>query len=171
MSKQKKKSSQVALTTYEDDRDQARLPALGSATPLCGNRRRNATRKAKRTMDLRQHKGLEIAALSKINRKGEIYLVPSQSGNGQYKIRLGPDECSCPDFQTNRAKCKHIYAVEYMLQRENAKAVPLPDAIVPLRTKNYTQNWPAYRLAQINEKAKLQQLLYEIGRASCRERV
>jgi len=113
-------------------------------------------------MDLRQHKGLEIAALSKINRKGESYLVPSQSGNGQYKVRLGPDECICPDFQTNRAKCKHIYAVEYMLQRENGKAVPLPDAVVPLRAKNYTQNWPAYRLAQINEKAKLQALLYEL---------
>ena len=162
MRKQKNKSSQVAVTTYEDDRDPARLPALGSAVPLCGTRRRNATRKAKRTMDSRQHKGLEIAALSKINRKGEFYSVPSQSGNGQYKVRLGPDECNCPDFQTNKQKCKHVWAVEFTLQRESGKATPLPDDIVPLRAKNYAQNWPAYRLAQINEKAKLQQLLYEL---------
>jgi transposase len=113
-------------------------------------------------MDLRQQKGLEIAALSKITRKGEFYFVPSQSGKGQYKIRLGPDECTCPDFQTNKAKCKHIYAVEFTIQRESGKSIPLPDDVVPLRTKNYTQNWPAYRLAQINEKAKLQQLLHEL---------
>lgn len=113
-------------------------------------------------MDLRQQKGLEIAALSKISRKGEFYFVPSQSGTGQYKVGLGPDVCSCPDFQTNRAKCKHVYAVEYLLQRESGKTVPSTEGVAPLRAKNYTQNWPAYRLAQINEKAKLQQLLYEL---------
>lgn len=162
MPKQNSKSSQLVLPGCEDIQNPARLPALGSAVQLYGNRRANATRKAKRTMDLRQHKGLEIAALSKINRKGEIYLVPSQSGNGQYKVKLGPDECACPDFQTNKQKCKHIYAVEYMLQRENGKPTPLTEAVLPLRAKQYTQNWPAYRLAQINEKAKLQQLLYEL---------
>jgi transposase len=113
-------------------------------------------------MDTRQHKGLEIAALSKINRKGESYLVPSQSGNGQYKVKLGPDDCTCPDFQSNKTKCKHIFAVEYTIQRESGKAAPLPEGVLPLRARNYAQNWPAYRLAQINEKTKLQQLLYEL---------
>src|SRR5437870_4026535 len=145
---QKNMSSQLVLAFCEDLREQARVTALDPAKPSCGNSRATATRKARCMMDLRQQKGLEIAALSKINRKGDFYFVPSQSGKGQYKVRLGPDECNCPDFQTNRAKCKHIYAVEYMLQRENTKVAPLPDAIVPLRTKNYTQNWPAYRLAQ-----------------------
>ena len=159
---QKNKSSQLVLPGCEDFQEPARLPTPGLATPLCSNRRSTATRKARYTMDLRQHKGLEIAALSKINRKGEVYSVPSQSGKGQYKVQVGPDDCTCPDFQTNRTKCKHIYAVEYMLQRESGKAVPLPDGVVPLRAKNYTQNWPAYRLAQITEKAKLQELLYEL---------
>src|SRR5256714_10110195 len=162
MPEQKNISSQLVLPGCEDFRDQARLPALGSASPLCSNRRATATRKARYTMDLRQHKGLEIAALSKITRKGELYSVPSQSGKGQHKVQVGPDDCTCPDFQTNRTKCKHIYAVEYMLQRESGKAVSLPDGVVPLRAKNYTQNWPAYRLAQITEKAKLQELLYEL---------
>src|SRR2546423_13531964 len=158
----KNKSSQPVRPSREDFQEPARLTAPGLATPLCGNRRARAIRKARCIMDLRQQKGLEIAALSKITRKGEFYSVPSQSGNGQYKVRLGPDECSCPDCQTNKQKCKHIYAVEYMLQREKGEAPPLPDGVVPLRAKNYTQNWPAYRLAQINEKAKLQQLLYEL---------
>src|SRR5215208_2715190 len=119
MPQRNNKSSQLVLPNCEDVQNQARLPARGSASPLSGNSRRNATRKARHAMDARQQKGLEIAALSKITRKGEFYLVPSQSGNGQYKVQLGPDGCTCPDFQTNRAKCKHIYAVEYMLQREN----------------------------------------------------
>ena len=163
MPQQKNKSSQLVLPGCEDFENQARLPALGSAIQLYGNRRANATRKAKRTMDSRQHKGLEIAALSKINRKGETYLVPSQSGNGQYKVQLGPDECACPDFQTNKQKCKHIYAVEFVIQRETPSDTPpkIPD--VPLRSKTfYSQNWPAYRLAQINEKSKFQELLYEL---------
>src|SRR2546423_4658097 len=117
MPEQKNISSQLVLPGCEDFRDQARLPALGSASPLCSNRRSTATRKARHTMDLRQQKGLEIAALSKITRKGDFYFVPSQSGHGQYKVRLGPDECACPDYQSNKAKCKHIWAVEYMLQR------------------------------------------------------
>src|ERR1051325_860919 len=141
MPEQKKKSSQPVRPSREDVREQARVTALDPATQFSGTRRRNATRKARCTMDPRQHKGLEIAALSKINRKGNTYLVPSQSGNGQYKVKLGPDECACPDFQTNHAKCKHLYAVEYMLQRESNKAVPLPEGVVPLRAKNYTQNW------------------------------
>src|SRR5215208_5145582 len=110
MPQQNNKSSQLVLPGCEDIENQARLTALGSATPLCSNRRRNATRKARHTMDSRQHKGLEIAALSKINRKGETYLVPSQSGKGQYKVQLGPDDCNCPDFESNKTKCKHIYA-------------------------------------------------------------
>jgi transposase len=162
MSQQNKESSQLVLPGCEDFVNQARLAALGSANSLCSNRRATATPKARRTMDLREQKGLEIAALSKISRKGDFYFVPSQSGKGRYKVRLGPDECACPDFQSNKAKCKHIYAVEFMLQRENGKASPLPDGVVPLRAKNYTQNWPAYRLAQINEKSKLQQLLFEL---------
>jgi transposase len=163
MPQQKSKSPQPVLPGYEDlFQNQARLPALGSASPLCGNSRANATRKARPQMDIRQQRGLEIAALHRINRKGEIYIVPSQSNNGQYKVKLGPDDCNCLDFQSNKTKCKHVFAVEYMLQRENGKAAPLPEGVVPLRAKNYTQNWPSYRLAQINEKAKLQQLLYEL---------
>ena len=162
MSQQNSKSPQLVLPGCEDIQNQERLRALDSASPFCANRRANATRKAKHIMDPRQYKGLEIAALSKIKPKGNSYLVPSQSGKGSYKVELGPDSCTCPDFTDNKATCKHIYAVEFTIQRESGKAAPVPDNAIPLRAKHYKQNWPAYRLAQINEKAKLQELLYEL---------
>ncbi len=40
----------------------------------------------------RQQKGLEIAATSKISKKGKVWLVPSQSGNGRYRVWPGPSE-------------------------------------------------------------------------------
>jgi hypothetical protein len=117
-------------------------------------------------MDARQHKGLEIAALFKIERKGDFYIVPSQTGNGtHYKVKAVSelDSCTCPDFQNYHAKCKHIYAVEFVVQRETPSAEPQQIPEVPLRTKKfYTQNWPAYRLAQINEKARFQEMLREL---------
>ena len=114
-------------------------------------------------MNVREQKGLQIAALSKIKRKGGFYIVPSQSGNGQYKVQAAPDldSCTCPDFQTNHVKCKHVYAVEFAIQRETSSVQPQQITDAPLRAKTvYKQNWPAYRLAQIYEKSKFQELLY-----------
>lgn len=114
-------------------------------------------------MNLREQKGLQIAALSKIKRKGGFYIVPSQSGKGQYKVQAAPDldSCTCPDFKANRVKCKHIFAVEFTIQRETSSVQPRQATDAPLRAKIvYKQNWPAYRLAQIYEKARFQELLY-----------
>jgi transposase len=117
-------------------------------------------------MDTRQLKGLEIAALFKIERKDKFYIVPSQTDNKtRYKVQAAPelDSCTCPDFQNYQAKCKHIYAVEFVIQRETPAVEPPKIPEVPLRSKTlYKQNWPAYRLAQINEKARFQQLLCEL---------
>ena len=70
-------------------------------------------------MDARQQRGLEIAAIAKITKKGSAWLVPSQSGAGRYTVC--PDKecphCTCPDHETRGLKCKHIYAVEYVIQR------------------------------------------------------
>src|SRR5579862_700757 len=68
----------------------------------------------------RQEKGLEIAATAKLQRKGRAWLVPSQSGKGRYTVI--PDDaepfCSCPDHEEGGHKCKHLFAVEYVIQRE-----------------------------------------------------
>src|SRR5207248_1923181 len=98
---QKNKSSQLVLAFCEDVENQARLPALGLATSLCSNRSANARRKAVCTMNAREQKGLQIAALHQIKRKGKTWVVPSQSGNGDYKVEIGEQSsaCTCPDFQ------------------------------------------------------------------------
>lgn len=63
-------------------------------------------------MEARQERGLQIAALSKIERNCLGWKVPSQSGNGTYIVNLNHSEpfCTCPDFQARHQACKHIYA-------------------------------------------------------------
>ncbi len=46
--------------------------------------------------------------------------VPSQNGNGIYKVtKNGKWECSCPDYQERHKDCKHIHAVRFYLDFNN----------------------------------------------------
>src|SRR5258708_1913824 len=71
--------------------------------------------KGKDQMNTREQKALEIAALLPIKRTGKTYIVPSQSGNGKYKVDASPKapHCNCLDFEARQLRCKHILAVEY----------------------------------------------------------
>jgi transposase len=111
-------------------------------------------------MEPREQRGLEIAATVKLRRKGGVWSVPSQVGDGKsYTVDLKGDEpkCSCPDHETRQVKCKHIYAVEFSIRRETR-----PDGTTTV-TKTvrvtYGQNWPAYNAAQTNEKTRMTELL------------
>lgn len=121
-------------------------------------------------MEPREIKGLEIAAKSKVVRKGKsnLWLVPSQAGREEkYTVAMHDEkpECTCRDFEFRATKCKHIYAVEYTLQREQtADGVTITTETVKVTRKTYTQNWPAYNAAQTEEKSRLQALLYELCR-------
>jgi len=47
----------------------------------------------------------------------ETFLVPSQSSDKRYKVTLQNTwVCECPDFQFRKVKCKHIFAVEFLLK-------------------------------------------------------
>jgi transposase len=116
----------------------------------------------------RELKALQIAAKSKLTRKGNIWLVPSQAGHGEYEVNPDPESpnCSCPDHEFTQSRCKHIYAVEYVIEREQtADGQTVVTETVKVSRKTYSQNWPAYNAAQTQEKAKLQALLYELCRA------
>jgi hypothetical protein len=119
-------------------------------------------------MEARQQRGLEIAATSKIARKGGAWLVPSQSGKGRYTVCLDPTEphCSCPDHEEGGFKCKHIFAVEYVVQREcNADGSTTVTETLTVREtvrKTYPQDWRAYNAAQTNENAKFLALLDDL---------
>jgi transposase len=115
----------------------------------------------------REQRGLMIAATSKITRKGSIWIVPSQSGNGRYTV--SPDttqpHCTCPDHETRGCECKHIFAVRFVIQRElldDGTEVETQQITVTDVRKTYSQDWSAYNRAQTNEKATLQVLLHDL---------
>ena len=117
--------------------------------------------------DNRQQKGLEIAATSKIAKKGGAWLVPSQSGKGRYTVCLDPTEphCSCPDHEEGGFKCKHIFAVEYVIQREShsdGSTTVTETLTVRTTRKTYPQDWRAYNVAQTSEKERFLDLLDDL---------
>ena len=113
-------------------------------------------------IDGRRQRGLEIAATTRIARQGEgEWLVPSQTLNGQYRVRKGPNgfECTCPDFELRGQTCKHGFAVEFLLRRETQ-----PDGTVIERKARvtYAQTWSAYNAAQVSEKDQFCALLRDL---------
>lgn len=129
-------------------------------TPTLCSKRAGESKGAQ--MNIRQQKGLRIAATSKITRKGKMWTVPSQTGNKKYTVALDPNSgvCTCPDYQAHRKTCKHIYAVKYVLQREGKGKKKLTLSEVPkIKRPTYKQEWPAYNKAQTHEKSQLQALL------------
>jgi transposase len=120
-------------------------------------------------MDARQQRGLEIAAVFKIVQKGKAWICPSQTGKGKYTVV--PDKenphCSCPDHEAGH-KCKHIFAVEYVIQREfffaeDGKPVAESTTVYEtVKRPTYPQNWRAYNKAQTSEKSTFQVLLRDL---------
>ena len=109
----------------------------------------------------RQARGLAIAALVPIQKTRLGYKVPSQSGNGSYIVNTDDEPfCTCPDFEKRQQPCKHVYAVEFTIQREER-----PDGTT-VETKavrvTYRQDWPAYNAAQTHEQEHFMTLLREL---------
>jgi transposase len=113
-------------------------------------------------IDPRQERGMLLAETGRIRRKGSVFTVPSQSGQGTYTVLRRHDDffCSCPDFELRGQRCKHGFAVEYYLRRR----VTRPDGAVDeqIVRVTYTQNWPAYNKAQTSEKAQFCALLKDL---------
>lgn len=109
----------------------------------------------------REQRGLHIAAAAEIQQNNVGWWVPSQGGNGKYLVVLNDTPfCSCPDFETRQQPCKHIYAVEYIIQRESK-----PDGTVQYTESvkvTYGQAWPAYNQAQRDEKREFMRLLHDL---------
>jgi transposase len=117
-------------------------------------------------MNLREQKGLLIADRTTITQSGNLYLVPSQSGKGKYKVDPKAQTCSCPDFEFRQAACKHIFAVEITVRRTQTthrdRSVTTVTETVKVTRKTYSQEWPAYNKAQTVEKAQFQYLLHQL---------
>lgn len=117
----------------------------------------------------REQRGLTIAATCNLAKKGEnLWLVPSQTGQGRYYVRPEKQTCTCPDHQESGHKCKHIFAVEFVIQRElfpdgtvkETKTVTMTETV---ERKTYAQpSWKNYNAAQVNEKDQFQALLHSL---------
>jgi hypothetical protein len=112
-------------------------------------------------MDLRQQRGRELAVTRIIRRKGNLWVVPSQTGDGtRYTVDLEAGKCSCPDHGLHRIKCKHIFAAAFAKDRDqNANGSASERIVMGATRPTYPQNWPAYNAAQTTEKDKFQELL------------
>ncbi|MEJ7578290.1 MAG: transposase [Pyrinomonadaceae bacterium] len=117
-------------------------------------------------MSIREQKGREIASKARITQSGNLWLVPSQSGKGKYKVDAERQRCTCADYDFRKQKCKHIFAVEHTIEKtkttvtENGKTTVTET--VKVTRKTYSQVWPAYNKAQTREKAGFQYLLHQL---------
>jgi transposase len=120
---------------------------------------------AEKQMTDREIRALEIAAKSKLTQKGNVWFVPSQAGHGEYEVHPDPNEprCTCPDYEFRNAPCKHIFAVEYVMMREQtADGGTVVTETMKVTRKTYSQDWKAYNRAQTHEKSELHAMLYEL---------
>ena len=128
-------------------------------------------------MDARQQRGMELVNNPNIRQKGNLWLVPSQSGSREYTVNLESEKphCTCRDHEFRRAICKHIHAVQFVVERtktvvttttieEGKPAITetVQTETVKVKRTTYKQVWPAYNKAQTNEKAQFLFMLYEL---------
>jgi transposase len=120
-------------------------------------------------VEARKHRGLEIAALARIEKRDGFYIVPSVTNPRPTKYKVGyasgHPTCTCPDHETRGCKCKHIYAVEYVLRREEHRdgSTTVTESVTVTKERvTYPQNWKAYNEAQTNEKRQFQSLLHDL---------
>jgi transposase len=126
-------------------------------------------------MSIREQKGQAIAKSFQVRRSNGLWLVPSQDGRTRYKVtpdQAGP-RCTCPDFEFRQQKCKHIFAVEFTVKREQKTTVKTDlrgvtttttttTETVKVKRPTYPQQWPAYNMAQTNEKRLFLYLLHQL---------
>src|SRR5438477_6030932 len=114
----------------------------------------------------REQRGLVIAAKAKLQQAGDgRWFVPSQSKPAFYEVKPDPahPHCTCPDFTARQRRCKHIYAVEIVVQREytdDGETQTYTETVTVKKT--YKQKWTAYNRAQTNEKDRFLSLLNEL---------
>ena len=110
----------------------------------------------------RQARGMAIAAITRIEKNPLGYTIPSLSGNGTY-VMSNQDGgfCSCPDFAARLQPCKHLYALEFTIQREE-----WPDGTKvetkTVRIVSAGQDWAAYNASQTHEQEWFVKLLREL---------
>jgi transposase len=117
-------------------------------------------------MNAREERGLVIAATCRLKRNDDgTWLVPSQTRpEAAYSVNLETKACTCLDCTDGGMVCKHYFAASIVYKRD-----VLPDgtmvetkSITLSERKVYSQDWPAYNLAQATEKRRVRVLLQDL---------
>ena len=111
---------------------------------------------------MRELKALEIAARMRVAWEDGAWSVPSQSGNGKYRVTLDGPSCTCEDFQLRQESCKHVIAARLVCERDHGGKAPAIDTSAVPKKKTYSQNWKVYNEAQSIEKHRFQVLLQDL---------
>jgi transposase len=113
-------------------------------------------------MDKWKERGLAIAESNTVERNKLGWKVPSQSGNGTYIVNLEDGEpfCTCHHFETTHQKCQHIYAVEFIEQKERRSDGT--EVVTKTMRVTYGQNWPVYNEAQTHEQERFVAMLRDL---------
>lgn len=103
----------------------------------------------------RQVRGIDIAKRYTLKEENGTWFVPSASGKSKrYQVCLKSNNCTCPDYEIRKEKCKHLWAVEYSFEQSFLDALDtLEVAKVAKQRKTYKQDWKAYNQAQTSENA------------------
>src|SRR5919197_1551079 len=101
----------------------------------------------------REVRGLRIAERHRLKPNGSLWVVPSESQRGRYKVDPEAGRCTCPDSEIRQEKCKHLWAVEITIRREttrteeavtvNGKTTTTVTETVKTVRRTYPQVWPA----------------------------
>src|SRR3989338_4989882 len=115
------------------------------------------------TNNPRRQRGILIAQRSKIKKTSRGWRVPSQKKHTYYNVGYGRLDdklsCTCPDYQERLEKCKHIFAVEHLTEKEGTKEnLTRAKPIKP----TYPQAWSAYDTAKTREKELFMELLNDL---------
>ncbi len=119
-------------------------------------------------MELRELRGMEIAATRTIRKRDGWYWVPSQAGAGLYRVQIAKKfaTCECPDYTSRGLRCKHVYAAMFVQRREKGSdgSVTVTESLIVSATTQttYSQSWAAYNEAQTTEKDRFLVLLSDL---------
>lgn len=110
----------------------------------------------------RKERGEIIFKTFKIVKTPYGWKVPSQTSSGAYLVKFNGQEpeCSCPDCELRRKKCKHIHAVEFYIKKQIDEEGKITETRGVKVT--YTQQWKAYDKSQTNEKLLFMKLLSDL---------
>ena len=102
------------------------------------------------------------------SKKNGQWVVPSQTGNGSYRVNLEPATrsspmCTCPDFEERgpalqarlRRPVRHRAGEPTATARRRSRRPSRSPSRRCAQRPTYKQDWPAYNAAQINEKRQV----------------